>query len=171
MIAAVNGPAIGLGNDVACLADMRIAADTAIFGPPFKIGLVPGDGGSWILPRTIGHARAAELFFTGDTIDAATAVLGLVSRIVPAAALMESPCAGRQDRASAAGRAAHDQRMMRDGQSVSFDTIMEMSAALQSLAHLTEDHQKRLTRSSRSGRAITGKMSASFRRRGSAAPP
>src|SRR5262249_6554466 len=91
LIAAVNGPAIGLGNDVACLADMRIAADTAIFGATFlKIGLVPGDGGSWILPRTIGHARAAELFFTGDTIDAATALSwGLVSRVVPAASLMD----------------------------------------------------------------------------------
>ena len=51
MIAAVNGPAIGLGNDVACLADTRIAADTAIFGATFlKIGLVPGDGGAWLLP-------------------------------------------------------------------------------------------------------------------------
>lgn len=49
MIAAVNGHAIGLGNDVACLADMRIAADNAVFGATFlRIGLVPGDGGSWI---------------------------------------------------------------------------------------------------------------------------
>jgi enoyl-CoA hydratase/carnithine racemase len=147
MIAAVNGPAIGLGNDVACLADMRIAADTAVFGATFlKIGLVPGDGGSWILPRTIGHARAAELFFTGDTIDAATALSwGLVSRVVPAASLME------EARALAARIARQPpdvlrmtKRMMRDGQSVSFDTIMEMSAALQSLAHLTEDHQEAL---------------------------
>jgi enoyl-CoA hydratase/carnithine racemase len=145
MIAAVNGPAIGLGNDVACLADMRIAADTAIFGATFlKIGLVPGDGGSWILPRTIGHARAAELFFTGETIDAATALSwGLVSRVVPAAGLMD------EARALAAKivRQPPDvlrmtKRMMRDGQSVSFDTIMEMSAALQALAHLTEDHQE-----------------------------
>ncbi len=145
MIAAVNGPAIGLGNDVACLADMRLAADNAIFGATFlKIGLVPGDGGSWILPRTIGHARAAELFFTGDTIDAATALSwGLVSRVVPAASLMD------EARALAARIARQPpdvlrmtKRMMRDGQSVSFDTIMEMSAALQSLAHLTEDHQE-----------------------------
>jgi enoyl-CoA hydratase/carnithine racemase len=145
MIAAVNGPAIGLGNDVACLADMRLASDTAIFGATFlKIGLVPGDGGSWILPRTIGHARAAELFFTGDTIDAATALSwGLVSRVVPAASLMDEA----RGLAAKIARQPPDvlrmtKRMMRDGQSVSFDTIMEMSAALQSLAHLTDDHQE-----------------------------
>jgi enoyl-CoA hydratase/carnithine racemase len=147
LIAAVNGPAIGLGNDVACLADMRIAADNAIFGATFlKVGLVPGDGGSWILPRTIGHARAAELFFTGDTIDATTALTwGLVSRVVPAATLMD------EVRALAAKVARQPvdvlrmtKRMMREGQNTSFDTIMEMSAAMQSLAHLTEDHQEAL---------------------------
>jgi enoyl-CoA hydratase/carnithine racemase len=145
LIAAVNGPAIGLGNDVACLADMRIAADTAVFGATFlRIGLVPGDGGSWILPRTIGHARAAELFFTGDTIDAQTALAwGLVSRVVHAATLMD------EVRALAAkiSRQPPDvlrmtKRMMREGQNVSFDIIMEMSAAYQSLAHLTEDHME-----------------------------
>jgi enoyl-CoA hydratase/carnithine racemase len=145
LIAAVNGPAIGLGNDVACLADMRIASDSAVFGATFlKIGLVPGDGGAWILPRTIGHARAAELFFTADTIDAQTALAwGLVSRVVPAAQLMD------EARALAARivRQAPDvlrmtKRMMREGQNVSFDTIMEMSAAMQSLAHLTEDHRE-----------------------------
>lgn len=147
MIAAVNGPAIGLGNDVACLADLRIAADNAIFGATFlKVGLVPGDGGSWILPRTIGHARAAELFFTGDTIDAQTALSwGLVSRVVPAASLMD------EARALAARicRQPPDvlrmtKRMMRDGQTLGFDTIMEMSAAMQALAHTTEDHQEAL---------------------------
>lgn len=147
MIAAVNGPAIGLGNDVACLADMRIAADNAIFGATFlRVGLVPGDGGSWILPRTIGHARAAELFFTGDTIDAQTALSwGLVSRVVPAAQLMEDARA----LATRICRQPPDalrmtKRMMREGQNVSFDTIMEMSAAMQSLAHLTEDHEEAL---------------------------
>ncbi|HVT24272.1 MAG TPA: crotonase/enoyl-CoA hydratase family protein [Rhizomicrobium sp.] len=145
MIAAVNGPAIGLGNDVACLADMRIAADNAIFGATFlRIGLVPGDGGSWILPRTIGHARAAELFFTGDTIDAQTALSwGLVSRVVPAAQLID-------DARALAARICRQppdvlrmtKRMMREGQSVSFDTIMEMSASMQALAHLTEDHHE-----------------------------
>ena len=145
MIAAVNGPAIGLGNDVACLADLRIAADTAVFGATFlKVGLVPGDGGAWILPRTIGHARAAELFFTGDTIDAQTALSwGLVSRVVPAVDLMREA----RTLADKIARQAPDvlrmtKRMMREGQSVSFETIMEMSAAMQSLAHLTDDHSE-----------------------------
>src|SRR4029450_3465750 len=82
MIAAVNGPAIGLGNDVACLADMRLAAETAIFGATFlRVGLIPGDGGAWLLPRVIGMARAAELLYTADTIDAQTALAsGLVGK-------------------------------------------------------------------------------------------
>jgi enoyl-CoA hydratase/carnithine racemase len=143
VIAAVNGPAIGLGNDAACLADMRIAADSAIFGATFlKVGLVPGDGGAWILPRTIGMARAAELFFTGDTIDAPTALQwGLVSKVV----------AGDQLMAEAKALAARicrqppdvlrmTKKLMREGQGATFDTIMEMSAAMQSLAHLTADH-------------------------------
>ncbi|HEY2035317.1 MAG TPA: crotonase/enoyl-CoA hydratase family protein [Rhizomicrobium sp.] len=143
LIAAVNGPAIGLGNDVACLADMRIAADNAIFGATFlKVGLVPGDGGAWILPRTIGHARAAELFFTGDTIDAQTALSwGLISKVVPADQLM----AEARALAERVCRQPPDvlrmtKKLMREGQGVSFDTIMEMSAAMQSLAHLTADH-------------------------------
>ena len=143
MIAAVNGPAIGLGNDVACLADTRIAADTAIFGATFlKIGLIPGDGGAWLLPKVIGMARASELLFTGDTIDAATAQSwGLVSRVVPAAALMD------EARALAAKIAQQPpdvlrmtKRLLREGIANSFDTIMELSASMQALAHHTEDH-------------------------------
>ena len=88
-IAAVNGPAIGLGCDLACLCDIRIAADTAKFAASFvKVGIVPGDGGAWILPRAVGLSRAAEMLFTGDALDAAQALsAGLVSRVVPAAEL------------------------------------------------------------------------------------
>jgi enoyl-CoA hydratase/carnithine racemase len=145
LIAAVNGPAIGLGNDVACLADIRIAAETAVFGATFlKIGLVPGDGGAWILPRVVGMARAAELAFTGDTIDASTALRwGLVSNVVPAELLLEEA----QSLAARICRQPPDvlrmtKKLMREGLGVSFDTIMEMSAAFQSLAHLTEDHKE-----------------------------
>ena len=148
LIAAVNGPAIGLGNDVACLADLRIAADSATFAASFlKMGLVPGDGGAWILPRVIGRAHAAELFFTGDTISASTALQwGLVSRVVPAAELMS------EARALAARIARQPpdalrltKRLMRDSDNTSFETLIEMSASFQSLAHLTADHREALT--------------------------
>jgi len=144
-IAAVNGAAIGLGCDVACMTDIRIAADTARFGVTFlKLGLIPGDGGAWLLPRTIGMSRAAEMLFTGDVIDAQTAVAwGLVSRAVPAETLLDEALA-------LAGRIAaqppHALRLakslLRQGQSASYDTIMEMSAAAQAISHLTEDHME-----------------------------
>jgi enoyl-CoA hydratase/carnithine racemase len=143
VIAAVNGPAIGLGNDVACLADMRIAADSAIFGATFlKIGLVPGDGGAWLLPRVIGMARASELLYGGGTIDAATALSwGLVSRVAAADRLMEEARA-------LAGQIAQQppdvlrmtKKMLREGMDARFDAILEMSAAFQALAHHTADH-------------------------------
>jgi len=148
LIAAVNGPAIGLGNDVACLADLRIAANSAVFAASFlRMGLVPGDGGAWILPRIIGRARAAELFFTGDTIDAPTALAwGLVSQVVPASDLMKETNA----LAARICRQPPDvlrltKRLMRDGERASFETLMELSAAFQSLAHLTRDHAEAVT--------------------------
>jgi enoyl-CoA hydratase/carnithine racemase len=143
VIAAVNGPAIGLGNDVACLADMRIAADTAIFGATFlKIGLVPGDGGAWLLPRVIGMARASELLYTGDTIDAQTALSwGLVSRVVPGATLAdEAMKLARKISQQPPDVLRMTKKLLREGQAVSFDNIMELSAAMQALAHHTEDH-------------------------------
>ena len=147
VIAAVNGPAIGLGNDVACLADTRIAADSAIFGATFlKIGLVPGDGGAWLLPRIIGMARASELLYTGDTIDAATAKdWGLVSKIVPAGDLMTE---ARATADKMAGQAPDVLRMtkqlLRQGMLTSFDNIMELSASMQALAHHSADHKEAL---------------------------
>ncbi len=147
LIAAVNGAAIGLGNDVACLADIRIASDTAVFGATFlKVGLVPGDGGAWLLPRVIGHSRAAELFFSAETIDAATALKwGLVSRVVPAEMLME------EARGLAAkivrqppGVLRMTKKLMREGLSADFGQIMERSAALQGEAHASTDHAEAL---------------------------
>jgi enoyl-CoA hydratase/carnithine racemase len=144
-IAAVNGAAIGLGCDVACMADIRIASEKAVFGPTFlKVGLVPGDGGAWLLPRLIGMSRASELLFTGRVIDAATAERwGLVSEVAPAETLLEKAFSLAE---AIAAQPPHALRMtkslLRQGQSASYDAIMEMSASAQAIAHLTEDHME-----------------------------
>ena len=82
-IAAVNGHAVGLGCDLACLCDIRIAAKSALFSCSFiKVGIVPGDGGAWALQQVVGYAKAAELFLTGDRFDAETAKeMGLVATV------------------------------------------------------------------------------------------
>ena len=145
VIAAVNGPAIGLGCDVACMADVRIASDRAKFGVTFlKLGLVPGDGGTWLLPRTIGMSRAAELFFTADVVDAATAErYGLVSRVVPHDSLMDEALAMATKMAALPPHALRmTKNMLRQGQGISYDTALELAAANQAVAHLTYDHEE-----------------------------
>lgn len=144
-IAAVNGPAIGLGCDVACMTDIRIAADTARFGVTFlKLGLIPGDGGAWLLPRTVGMSRAAELLFTGDVVDAATAAdWGLVSRVVPADTLMDEALVLATRIAQQPPHALRlAKNLLKHGQTSSYDTLMDMSAAAQAISHLTEDHME-----------------------------
>lgn len=89
VIAAVNGPAAGAGMNIALAADIRIASEEASFGQNFaKVGLFPDYGGTYLLTQLVGPARAAEMFYTGDMIDAQTALrLGIVNRVVPAAEL------------------------------------------------------------------------------------
>jgi 2-(1,2-epoxy-1,2-dihydrophenyl)acetyl-CoA isomerase len=141
----VNGPAIGLGCDVACMADIRIAAENAKFGVTFlKLGLIPGDGGAWLLPRVIGQSRAAELLFTGDVIDAKTAVeWGLVSRAVPGDKLMEDAMTLAQKIAQQPPQSLRlAKTLMRQGQTTTYDTLLELSAAAQALMHHTADHME-----------------------------
>src|SRR5579863_1627291 len=85
VIAAVNGPAAGAGMNIALAADLRIAAEEAVFGQNFaKVGLFPDYGGTFFLPQLVGPAKAAEMFYTGEMIDAKTALqLGLVNYLVP----------------------------------------------------------------------------------------
>jgi enoyl-CoA hydratase/carnithine racemase len=90
-ICALNGGAAGYGLDLALGCDIRIAADTAKLNPGFaKRGILPESGGTWLLPRMVGYAKAAEIAFTGRTLLAAEALdLGLVNRVVPSAELAE----------------------------------------------------------------------------------
>ncbi|MEM9348975.1 MAG: crotonase/enoyl-CoA hydratase family protein [Pseudomonadota bacterium] len=145
MIAAVNGPAVGAGCDLALMADMRIASDTALFAASFnKLGIVPADGGAWLLPRLVGPAKAAELIFTGDAVTAHDAVdMGLISRVVPAGDLMTEARSLAERIAKNPSQAVRlSKRLLREAASSTFYAALEMSAALQSIAHHTEDHNE-----------------------------
>src|SRR5262249_40292712 len=89
VIAAVNGAVAGAGMNVALAADIRIAAEEAAFGQNFaKVGLFPDFGGTYFLPQLVGLAKAAELFYIGDMIDAKTGLrLGIVNHGAPAVQL------------------------------------------------------------------------------------
>ena len=90
IVAALNGPAVGLGASIALLCDVIFMADTAsIADPHVRVGIVAGDGGTAIWPLVLGPARAKEFLLTGDKVDAATAErIGLVNHVVPAAELL-----------------------------------------------------------------------------------
>jgi enoyl-CoA hydratase/carnithine racemase len=143
VIAAVNGPAIGAGLDLACMCDIRIAAESALFAESFvKVGIVPGDGGAWLLPRVIGMPRASLMAFTGDTIDAAKALAwGLVAEVVPGDALLTQAQTLAQRIAANPSHALRlTKRLLREGQHMRLDSLLELSAAFQALSHHTEDH-------------------------------
>ena len=143
IIAAVNGPAIGAGCDLACMCDIRIAGESARFAESFvKLGIIPGDGGAYLLQRAVGHSKASEMAFTGDPLDAREALAcGLVSRVVPDNELMR---AARELADRIATNPPHALRMTKRLLTAALhsrlDTVLELSAAMQSLAHATEDH-------------------------------
>ena len=143
VVAAVNGPAIGAGLDLATMCDIRIAAESAKFAESFvKLGIIPGDGGAWLLPRIVGFSRATELALTGEMFDARTALeYGLVSHVVPDAELMAK---AREVAGTIAANPPHavrmTKRLLREGQTAGLANILEMSAAMQSLAHATRDN-------------------------------
>ncbi|MEX0786208.1 MAG: enoyl-CoA hydratase-related protein, partial [Dehalococcoidia bacterium] len=89
-IAAVNGAAVGAGMDMASMADLRIFSNDARVAMSYvKVGLVPGDGGCYYLPRIVGLAKALELIWTGDFVDAEEAVrIGYATKAVPAHELL-----------------------------------------------------------------------------------
>jgi enoyl-CoA hydratase/carnithine racemase len=145
LIAAVNGPSYGAGCDTTCLCDIRIASTTASFAENFvRVGLISGDGGAWLLPRQIGLSRAAEMTFTAEPVDAATALeWGLVSKVVEPDELMP-------EARSLAARIAKNpprhlrmaKRLLREGARTELATLLDMSASMQAIAHQSEDHKE-----------------------------
>lgn len=159
LIAAVNGPAYGAGCDLTCMCDIRIASTDAVFAENFvAVGLISGDGGAWLLPRQIGLSRAAEMTFTADPVDAATALeWGLVSKVVAPEALMD------EARALAARIAKNPprqlrmaKRLMREGLNTRLEPLLQLAAAYQGAAHQTADHAEAVD-------ALLSKRDAVFR--------
>jgi enoyl-CoA hydratase/carnithine racemase len=144
-IAAVNGPAIGAGCDLSCMCDIRIASESATFAESFvKLGIIPGDGGAWLLPRVVGMSKAAEMAFTGEALSAAQALTcGLVSRVVPAGELLAEAKRLAEKIAANPGRALRmTKRLMREGQHARLESLLQMSAEFQALAHKTPQHRE-----------------------------
>jgi enoyl-CoA hydratase/carnithine racemase len=145
VIAAVNGAAIGAGLDLTCMCDIRIASEHAKFAESFvRLGIIPGDGGAWLLPRIIGLSRAAELTFTGRVIGAQQALeWNLVSRVVAHDTLLAAARVLAEDIAANPPHAVRlAKRLLREGMHCRLDTLLEMSAAYQALAHQTDDHRE-----------------------------
>jgi enoyl-CoA hydratase/carnithine racemase len=145
VIAAINGPAIGAGMDLTCMCDIRIASEKATFAESFvKVGIVPGDGGAWLLPRAVGASKAAEMAFTGDALNAEQALAcGLVSRVVPHEQLLDEALAlARRIAANPGGVLRMTKRLLREGERSSLESLLELSAGYQAIAHMTDDHHE-----------------------------
>lgn len=145
LIAAVNGPAYGAGCDTTCLCDIRLASSRATFAENFvRVGLISGDGGAWLLPRQVGLSRAAEMTFTGEPVDAATALAwGLVSQVtepddlLPAARALATRIASNPPRQLRLAK-----RLLREGMNTRLDALLELAAAYQGACHQTRDHEE-----------------------------
>ena len=147
VIAAVNGPAVGAGCDLACMCDVRIASSKARFASSFvKLGLIPGDGGAWLLPRIVGFSKASELALTGDMISAEEALAcGLVSRIVAHDRLLEEANAlALRIAANPRDAVRATKRLLRRAWGTRLETALDLSAAMQAIMHTTDEHRQAL---------------------------
>jgi len=147
IVAALNGPAMGLGASIALLCDVIFMADTATIGDPHvKVGIVAGDGGAAIWPLLVGPARAKQYLLTGDPLTAAEAErIGLVNRVVPAAELDRDAMAFAARLAAGAPLAVRYtklavNKLVKDALNLAFDA----STALELLTFQSEDHQEAL---------------------------
>jgi 2-(1,2-epoxy-1,2-dihydrophenyl)acetyl-CoA isomerase len=145
IVGAINGVAAGAGISIAMACDVIYASDKASFTEAFsRVGLVPDTGSTWFLPRLVGSARAAEMMFTGDAVDAATAErIGLVNRVVPADELMDHANAFAQRLAKGAPIAlALAKRALNRAYETTLSEALDYEAQLQSIAGRSADHRE-----------------------------
>jgi enoyl-CoA hydratase len=147
IVAALNGPAVGLGASIALLCDtIFMAEDATLADPHVRVGIVAGDGGAAIWPLVLGPARAKQYLLTGDPIDAAEACrLGLVNRVVAPEALEQEALAFARRLAAGAPLALRYtkqavNKLVKDALNVAFDT----STALEIVTFQSEDHAEAL---------------------------
>jgi 2-(1,2-epoxy-1,2-dihydrophenyl)acetyl-CoA isomerase len=146
-IAMVDGYAVGAGSNLALCCDLIVASDRAKFGELFwKIGLVPDGGGTWLLPRVVGLARAKELIFTADIIDAAEAErIGLVNRVVPVADLEKTTRAlAEKIAAGPPGVLRMAKHMVNRAATSDLAAALDLEAFSQGMAIAGDDHQEGL---------------------------
>ncbi len=143
VIAAINGVAAGAGLSLALACDLRLASDAAKFTQAFvKIGLIPDSGGTYLLPRAVGYAKALELSITGDLIDAEAALrAGLVSRVLPEASFRDEVVALAERLASMPTMAvAATKSLLQGALHLTLGEALEREAAVQSEMGQTHDH-------------------------------
>jgi enoyl-CoA hydratase/carnithine racemase len=144
-IAAVHGHAIGAGCDLTAMCDLRIAADTASFSESFlRVGLIPGDGGAWFLPRIIGLARAKEMLFTANPVNANKALQwGLVSEVVPENELLDAAKMMAQNIAGLPPVGVRKaKQLIRKSVTDSLADSLQMAAEMQAELQQLNDHQE-----------------------------
>jgi enoyl-CoA hydratase/carnithine racemase len=145
VIAAVNGHAIGAGCDLACMCDIRIAADDAIFAESFlRVGIIPGDGGAWLLPRIIGMARASQMLLTGEFIDAVTAKdYGLITEILsPDTLLQRAQELAQQIVQYPPAAIRKSKRLLKDARDVTLREHLDQAAIWQGVLQQMDDHRE-----------------------------
>lgn len=145
VIAAVNGAAMGAGMDMALMCDLRVCSDRARFAESYiNLGVVPGDGGAYYLPRLVGSARALELLLTGEVLNAQQALeLGIVNRVAPHDRLLEETFTLAQKIAAKPPLAVRmTKRAMYQGLTSSLRAHLDAISSQLALLTETEDHME-----------------------------
>lgn len=148
VIAAVNGAAAGAGCDIACMCDIRIGSEKTIMMESFvKVGLVPGDGGSFFLQRIVGFAKAMELTLTGREVNAQEAVnIGLLTKVVPVENLRpEAQALAMQIASLPAAAVQMSKKSVKVAYQHDLNVTLDMLAAYQAISQRTHDHFEALT--------------------------